>query len=309
MDKEIAKQIELGRELYKNGEFEKAEPILRKLAEENPSFADVMNMLGVIYYNRGQVDRAQEQFEKALRINPRYTEAALNLVVAYNDLGKYGESRKIFSMVMTFSKEPRQVIEPFARGKLANMHAQLGRVYADLGNYDEAAAQYQKALDLCPTFLDLRTQLAQIFHEAGRTDEAITELKKVKEARPDYVPATLALGITYFAKGDNTAARREWESILEKEPDHLSARMYLRMVNQILAQQEAAARGMPLEVDTSSHLPPPHPPDDDELTLMIGDDEGHRFLRESTPGGDKAKDKPESEEIEGSTAPKGKKQS
>ncbi len=307
MEHKSAKQIELARELYQNAEYDKAEPLLRQAVDENPNFADLLNMLGVIYYNRGQVDRAQDHFERALQINPRYTEAALNLVVALNDLGQYDASRKVFGQVMTFSREPRQVIEPFARGKLANMHAQLGRVYADLGMYDEAVLQYQKALGLCPTFVDLRTQLAQILHEAGRLDEALAELTRVKEQRPEYIPARLALGVACFSKGLSEEASKEWKAILDRDPNHISAQMYLRMVNQILAQQDAAAQGVPLEVDTSSVAPQPQAVGDEELSFTLDENEGHRFQRDTLSRLERPQDPPQGQEPVKGSEPGGKK--
>ena len=81
MDKEILHLLERGREHYENREYDKAEAYLLKVAENQDGFADVMNMLGVIYHDKGQVGSAQEYFEKALRINPKYTEAALNLAL------------------------------------------------------------------------------------------------------------------------------------------------------------------------------------------------------------------------------------
>lgn len=255
MDKDTASQIELGRELYQNGEFEKAEPILRRIVESNPGFADMMNMLGVIYHNRGDLEMAKKHFEDALRINPRYTEAALNLVVTYNDLGKFEDSKIVFDHVMSFSGGSKGVVEPFARGKLANMHADLGRAYGDVGLFDDAIDQYRHALKLCPGFIDLRTRLAQVYQDAGHIQEAIQELETVKELRPTYLPGRLALGVAYFSLGDKETARKEWEAILEQDEKHLTAHMYLRMINQVLAQEEAAAQGMPVEVEEKPTVP------------------------------------------------------
>ena len=87
MDKETLAKLDRGRDYYDNREYDKAEPLLLEVAESQAGFADVMNMLGVIYHDRGEVGRAQEYFEKALRLNPRYTEAALNLAVKHQGEG------------------------------------------------------------------------------------------------------------------------------------------------------------------------------------------------------------------------------
>ena len=98
MDKETHRRLEKGREHYENREYDKAEAYLLKVVEAEDSFADVMNMLGVIYHDKGQVAFAQEYFEKALRINPHYTEAALNLAVTYNEQGRYNQANQITPM-------------------------------------------------------------------------------------------------------------------------------------------------------------------------------------------------------------------
>lgn len=252
MDKETQVRLERGREAYENREYDKAEALLVKVAEAEDGFADVMNMLGVIYHDRGQVALAQEHFEKAVRLNPRYTEAALNLAVTYNEQGLYDEAKEIHEHVATLQPSTSREIEPYARGKLANMHADLGRAYAELQLYDKAIAQYRAALGLSPQFVDIRTRLGQLLKDAGHFDAALTELKKVKSDRPGYPPARVSLGVTYFKMGEKELAREEWAGVLDVDPENRTARMYLRMVDQMLAQEEAEAAGVSLDVETPS---------------------------------------------------------
>ena len=89
LDDSLKQALTLGRAYYLKKEYARAEQYLAQVVEQNQSFADVYNMLGVIYHDQGQFARAQRAFEAALRINPAYTEAALNLAVTYNDRGKY----------------------------------------------------------------------------------------------------------------------------------------------------------------------------------------------------------------------------
>jgi len=249
MDRETLKRLERGREHYENREYDRAEPYLVKVADAEEGFADVMNMLGVIYHDRGQVAMAQEYFEKALRINPRYTEAALNLAVTYNEQGMYDKAKRIHEHATSLAPQEEREIEPFARGKLSNMHADLGRAYAELQLYDRAVAQYREALSLAPDFVDIRTRLGQLLKDAGRIDEALAELQLVKETRPGYVPGRISLGAAYLAKDDKERARAEWQEVLDLDPENRTAGMYLRMVDQLLAQDEAEAAGVHLEVE------------------------------------------------------------
>ena len=89
MDEQTKDFLKLGRDAYRKKEYSRADDYLTRVAEQHDDFADVFNMLGVIYHDRGLFSKAQQNFERALAINPRYTEAALNLAVTYNDLGRY----------------------------------------------------------------------------------------------------------------------------------------------------------------------------------------------------------------------------
>ncbi len=260
MDKEMMRRLEKGREHYENREYDKAEKYLLKVIESEDSFADVTNMLGVIYHDRGQVALAQEYFEKALRANPKYTEAALNLAVTYNEQGRYAQAKQIYTHVTSLNTGKKKDIESFARGKLANMHADLGHAYAELQIHDRAVEQYQQALSLCPDFVDIRTRLGQILRDAGNLDEACQEFEKVKVERPNYLPARISLGVTYFALNDKELAKKEWKSVLEIDAQNKTAIMYLNMVEQMLAQEEAEEAGVPLEIEN----PEPTTPDEDE---------------------------------------------
>jgi tetratricopeptide (TPR) repeat protein len=270
MDKETLQQLESGREHYENREYDKAEEYLLKVAQTQSNFADVMNMLGVINHDKGEVGIAQEFFEKAVAINPRYTEAALNLAVTYNELGQYDDAKRIFAHVATLKDTKNKTIEPFARGKLANMHADLGRAYNELQLTDKALAQYREALLLCPYFLDIRTRLGKIMRDVGDIDGAREEFEKVKSQKPNYLPARISLGVTYFALANREAAKEEWEAVIELDPNNKTAGMYLRMVDQLLAQKEAETAGVPLEVETEPSADTPQKTEDDLVFTFDG---------------------------------------
>src|SRR5256885_12732577 len=137
MGDRIEQLIALGRGPDNAGQLERAEPFLAEAAGARPQFPDIYNMLGVVYHSQGRFQDAEEAFETALRLNPRYNEAALNLSVTYNDRGKYDQAREVYSRAVSASKSQPDALDQFARGKLANMHADLGAAYARLAMFDE----------------------------------------------------------------------------------------------------------------------------------------------------------------------------
>jgi len=230
MEERTKQLLSLGREHYEKREFDKAEHYLRQVLERDQAkFADVYNMLGVIHHDRGRFEEARGCFEEALAINPNYTEAALNLAVTYNDLGRYDEAKRIYQAALSHGHEAPGMVDPFVKGKIANLHAQVAQAYADAGLTAEAMHELRKAVLLCPKFADLRLRLANLYRQSGDMQAARFELEEAVRGKPEYVPARVALGVVLLALGESKTAENHWERAVELEPDNKTAQMYLRM--------------------------------------------------------------------------------
>jgi tetratricopeptide (TPR) repeat protein len=237
MDERTRENLARGREHYAAREYGKAEPFLAEIVTEtNLEFADVFDMLGVIYHQQGRLGDAEGMFKRALKINPNYTEAALNLAVTCNDLGKYAEAKEIYARALTVSKSAPRQLDPFAKGKIANMHAAVGGAYHDVGQYVDAIREYEKALTLCPTFHDIRTRLGATLRDMGSLVAAAREFERIRHDNPKFLPARVNLGLTYSTRGRRADALAEWQQILDIEPTNKSAAMYIAMVKQMPTQ-------------------------------------------------------------------------
>ena len=237
----VEQLIALGREHYNANEYEQAEPFLAEAASARPSFPDLYNMLGVVYHSQGRFQDAEEAFETALKLNPRYTEAALNLSVTYNDRGKYEKAREVYSKIKVGPVGTAQGLDPFARGKLANMHADIAQAYADAGLPREAIHEYEKATALCPQFADLQVKLGTLFREINDLPSARVHYEAALQAKPGYVPARLQLGVTLLALGDANGAEEQWREVIKLEAENSQAKMYLRMLERTRLSQPPKA--------------------------------------------------------------------
>src|SRR6266545_2829915 len=112
MDESLKQALTLGRSYYQKKEYARAEQYLSQVVEQNQSFADVYNMLAIIYHDTGKYQQAQEAYRQALS----HSGAA-----------------------------PGQ-LDRYVQGKLANMYAEIGDVYLSAGFYPEAIAEYERAL-------------------------------------------------------------------------------------------------------------------------------------------------------------------
>jgi tetratricopeptide (TPR) repeat protein len=229
MDESLKQALTLGRSYYEKKDYARAEQYLSQVVEQNQSFADVYNMLGVIYHDQGQYQKAQRAFEAALRLNPSYTDAALNLAVIYNDTGKYQQAQEAYRQALSHSGASKGHLDRYVQGKLANMYAEIGDVYLSAGFYPEAIAEYERALRLGPTFVDIRLRLAGACRDAGRRDEAIEQYQEIVKQNPGFIPARLSLGLAYHAAGRRADAVVQWEEVLRLAPGNRNAEAYLQL--------------------------------------------------------------------------------
>jgi tetratricopeptide (TPR) repeat protein len=233
MDDRMRRLLRRGREHYAINEYDKAERCLVQVVRDHHPFADVYHMLGVIYAQKGLNKKAQGMFEEALRINPAYTEAAINLAVTYNEQGRYREAREVHKKMLAERKAKAttaNTVDPYVKGKIANMHAELAAAYEEAGLLREAIHEFQRALTLCPSYVDIRSRLGAAYRSAGELPAAAREFERVKKENAKLAGPRLQLGMTYYAAGKPEEAAREWREVMQLQPGNKFAKMYLSLV-------------------------------------------------------------------------------
>jgi len=168
--------------------------VLEEIVATGRAFADVHHLLGVSLSLLGQRERALAELSRALELNPRYLEALIHQGLVLNELGRTAEADESFRRATASVAPASTGLPAHVAARLANLHAELAEAYAEGGAPERAIEQYQRALELGPTFLDLRYRMARLLLETGRVLEAREALESVLEARPNFVDAQAALG-------------------------------------------------------------------------------------------------------------------
>ena len=243
MDDHDRQLLILGREHFQRSEFEKAEYLLRQVAAKADRYADVHHMLGVIAHNNGDFTRAETHFEKAVNLNPNYTEAQLSLMVTYNELGKYDAARRLYGQVR--ARTHAGEADPFVKGKLANMHAELAQAYVDASMPGQGVAELQKAVHLSPEFVDLRVRLGILYRDMGELRLAREQLEAARELNPHYIQGRMSLGTLLLGAGEHEAARHEFEMVLKLDREHKTAHMYMRLLQSSLRSSQLPPKPAP----------------------------------------------------------------
>lgn len=235
---------EAAHKAYKENDFDAALLEIENLLNLHEGFADVYNLMGLTLHSLGRRGESAGAFEKALRINPSYSEASLNLVVVYNELGDVEKAQSVYELAkkavgLKVVGGKDSYLDPYVSGRLANMHAELGAIYKDLGIFEKAVYEFRSALEMKPGLADVLTQLGMVYRDMRDFSMSIRMLEEALSNNMKYTSARLQLGLTYHAMGDLPRAKAEWLKITRENPNDKMAVMYLNF----LKGKEEARKG------------------------------------------------------------------
>mgnify|MGYP000112008217 CR=1 FL=1 len=98
----------------------------------------VHNNLGWAYYKKGDLSNAIENYERAVRMKPDFGLAQYNLGIAYRD-------RKQPDLALAALRQATALVPGLLDG-----HFQLGKLYFETGNKEEAEKSFQEVVRLAP---------------------------------------------------------------------------------------------------------------------------------------------------------------
>ncbi len=128
--------------------------------------------LGKLYLSANQIPQARDNFLKAIELKPDYIDALIQDALTFeieNNLEK-----AIEKMENSAVNYPFNVDIPF----------QLGRLYFNNKQTDEAINQFQKVITLMPNHSNALYSLGVAYQLQGKDDLAIAEFEKVLELNP-----------------------------------------------------------------------------------------------------------------------------
>jgi tetratricopeptide (TPR) repeat protein len=153
--------------------------------------------------------------------------------VVLNELGREREADEAFRRAAVSVAPASTGLPAHVAARLANLHSELATAYAEAGAADRAIEQYRRALELGPSFQDLRYRLARLLLESGRALEAREELERIVALQPEFVDAQAALGLAHYLSGDAVGAREIWAQCLRQRPGNARIGAYLAMAERL----------------------------------------------------------------------------
>jgi protein O-mannosyl-transferase len=106
-------------------------------------------------------------------------------------------------------------------------HDNLGVLLAQEGQSAEAIRHFQKAIELQPDCADACNSLGNVLADQGHMPEAITNYQRAVEINPDFAAAHYNLGNALAMRGKYAEAIGHFEKALQLRPDDTKARQSL----------------------------------------------------------------------------------
>jgi cytochrome c-type biogenesis protein CcmH/NrfG len=96
---------------------------------------------------------------------------------------------------------------------------QVGKIYNSTHQFKEAAGYYDRALQVNPTNVAIRTDMASCLYYSGDVDGAISQLQQSLHYKPKDANSLFNLGIMKWqGKQDSKGALAAWQELLKSNP-------------------------------------------------------------------------------------------
>ncbi|MBI4551519.1 MAG: tetratricopeptide repeat protein [Candidatus Latescibacteria bacterium] len=221
--------------------YTKAEGVLRKALDLQPQRDDAMSVMGTLCLARHQFREALDWGQRAQKMN-LYSARAYGVIGdAYVELGEYPNAAETIQRMVNLRPDlssysrVSHVRELFGdvEGAIQAMKSavaaggpaaentqwcrvQLGHLYFNSGQLDEAVAEYQQAVATLPNYVHALAGLARVLAARKDYEGAIILYTKAVESvpLPEYV---IALGDVYQAAGQTAKAAQQYELVRAME--------------------------------------------------------------------------------------------
>lgn len=167
------------------------------------------------YHKPENISSAISSFNRALTLDSKYAEAYAGLGEAYWLGYREGQGGKDW-----LEKARSACDHAVAQSALADGYACLGRIYRETGEYENAAAQFQKATALGPTNDDAFRGLADVYQKLNRPADAEATYRRAINLRPQYWGGYSWLGVFYFSQGRYADAAKMFNEVITLAPDN-----------------------------------------------------------------------------------------
>ena len=221
---------------------------------------------GLYLWNRRTppaLEEAIRYFTKAIEKEPRYTEAYAGRAVAYNVLGSWGMEaippEGALSQARADAEKAVQLDGTSAEAHTARALARMAYEW----NWRGAETEFQRAIELSPSYAIARQWYGQYLCNVERFEECFAETARAHALEPAYLMGGVDVGLRLYEGRRYGEAIAPIQKILEFNLDFLPGHRYLGQVYEAKAMYREAiseflkalelSGGTPLDVAALGH--------------------------------------------------------
>ena len=201
-----------------SGNLDKAVKVYKTIAEIEPRDTYATFRAAMLYFSSGKLAEAETIAEDLLKRFPERPEG--HMLKGFIHYYRKEFDKAITELQTSLKAEPRKRITGDFVQLQPWLHTYyfLGLSYYHKGALEQALSQFNKALDLNPSFVQARLLVSIILLKQKRIDDAITEAKRVLEHDEGNAIAHNILGSAYMAKAMYDEAVKELNKAIDLDP-------------------------------------------------------------------------------------------
>jgi len=207
----ITDQIELAKNLHRQGLLDEASEIYLALLKEYPEHADAMHLMGLIAAQNRNPRLAIDWISKALHIEPANPKFHNNLATAYLDIEDYPSAVNAYDKAIHCQED------------YVDAYFNKGIALLNLKKYELAIQAFKQAISLDSNFAEALILLGHSLKEVGRIGEAIDSYAKAESLTPENAGLLYNLGNAYKAQKEFKLAIKQYDKCIAIAPDFIGA--------------------------------------------------------------------------------------
>ena len=210
---EVHAYANLGRILNALGQYEEAEPHLRRATALNPQAKSAHFSLGAALYGQGRYAEALAATRVAIEQDPDFVKAHFNLGVILSALERFEEAELHLRRAIALNPQDMD-----ASQELAEVLFRMGQDAQDNEQPEAAAEYYMRAFETAPRHTKAIRRLAHLRLEQQRYEESLELFQRLIHIDPSDAVAQGNMGIVLYYLGRSDEAQQHFDRALSLDP-------------------------------------------------------------------------------------------
>ncbi len=229
LHRDVATLVWLGEAHLARGRADAAKPLFEEAIALEPASAAAHFGAGRAALSEKNFPRAVAHLEEALARDPRATSIQYPLAMAHRGLGNLAKAREHLARQGDVETRPRDPLMQELDALLQSPEAYnvRGGQEFNAGNWEAAAANFRKGLELAPNDPSLRHRLGTALFQMGDARGAMEQFERALGISPAHARSHFSLGVLLNDGGRHAEAVERFSNALTHEPGYVQARVQL----------------------------------------------------------------------------------